>query len=109
MKKISEFNKKVYDLVALIPAGKIATYGQIAAMIGSPRAARAVGTAMQNTPEYLDIPCHRVISGTGKMAPAYAFGGKERQRELLEAEGVIFNDNDCVDMESCLWQRDEKL
>lgn len=101
---MNEFFSKVYKLVEKIPAGKVATYGQIAAMVGNPLAARAVGAAMRNTPEYLDIPCHRVVNQSGSMAPGYAFGDPCKQRELLEKEGVVFKENGCIDMKSCRWR-----
>lgn len=100
------FNERVYEIAAKIPEGKVATYGQIAAMLGNPLAARAVGTAMSKTPEYMDIPCHRVVSKSGTLAPSYAFGGAEKQRELLEAEGVRFNENGCIDMGFSIWRYD---
>jgi len=103
--KSSKFFNRVYKIVSQIPEGKVATYGQIAAILGNPRAARVVGEAMRRTPDYLDIPSHRVISKDGAMAPGYAFGGKEKQREMLEKEGVIFKENGCVDMEKCLWRK----
>ena len=97
------FYSKVYEIVALIPAGKVATYGQIAAMLGSPFAARAVGEAMRNTPEYLDIPCHRVVNKSGALAPDYVFGGSGRQRAMLRSEGVIFKENGGIDMKKSGW------
>lgn len=95
---------RIYEIVAQIPRGKVATYGQIAALLGMPRGARVVGWAMQATPEYLLLPCHRVVSKTGKLAPEYAFGGQEVQRQLLEEEGVTFKANDCIQMEQHLWK-----
>ena len=94
---------KIYDIVAQIPSGKVATYGQIAAMAGMPRGARVVGWAMQSAPEYLMLPCHRVVSKTGKLAPEYAFGGQEIQRALLEQEGISFKTNGAIEMEKHLW------
>lgn len=104
--KQSEIFNQVYDIVAQIPGGKVMTYGQIAMMLGSPYYARRVGQAMFNTPEYLDIPCHRVVNSTGGLAPAYAFGGEGKQRAVLEAEGVIFKENGCIDLKKCLWRPD---
>lgn len=95
---------KVYKITAAIPAGKVATYGQIAAILGSPMAARAVGTALRNTPIGLDIPCHRVVNKTGAMAPGAAFGGAGNQRRLLEEEGIIFKSNGTIDMRKYLWR-----
>ena len=101
---MSDFHMRIYDLVARIPRGRVATYGQIAAILGNPLAARSVGEAMRNTPEYMDIPCHRVVNKAGKTAPAYSFGGEGRQREILESEGIGFKDNGCIDMKKYLWR-----
>lgn len=121
MKASDTFNNRVYETVAQIPAGNVATYGQIAAILGSPMAARAVGQAMRcvkgtvlvtheirvtrTVPlTHLDIPCHRVVNKSGAMAPGYAFGGIGKQRGLLEAEGVAFKENGCIDMKRHLWR-----
>jgi len=97
------FFTEVYKLVAQIPEGKVATYGQLAAMLGSPGAARTVGWAMASAPEHLDLPCHRVIRQSGELAPAYVFGGYDAQRAELEVEGVLFRPDGRVDMKVCLW------
>lgn len=96
--------KRIYDIVARIPSGSVATYGQIAAMVGMPRAPRVVGWAMQATPEYLKLPCHRVVNKSGKLAPEYAFGGQELQRAMLEAEGITFKANGCINIEMHIWK-----
>lgn len=101
---MSTFFSRVYEIVAQIPEGTVATYGQIAALLGSPLAARAVGDAVRKTPEYLDIPCHRVVNKSGTMAPKYAFGGTTNQRLMLEKEGVVFKENGDIDMKRCLWK-----
>lgn len=101
---MDNFFARVYRIVAQIPRGKVATYGQVAALAGSPRAARQVGEAMRRTPEYLDIPCHRVVNQAGGMSPAWAFSGADRQRRALEEEGVAFLDSGCIDMDCCLWK-----
>jgi methylated-DNA-protein-cysteine methyltransferase-like protein len=103
---MDNFFARVYRIAEQIPRGKVATYGQVAALAGNPRAARQVGEAMRRTPAYLDIPCHRVVNQAGALSPAYAFGGADRQRRLLEDEGVWFKDDGCIDMDSCLWQPD---
>ena len=95
---------KIYDIVSQIPVGKVATYGQIAALAGLPRGARVVGWAMRAVPENWVLPCHRVVNKSGKMAPEYAFGGQEIQRSLLEAEGVTFKINGLINMEENLWK-----
>lgn len=93
---------RIYRIVACIPRGKVATYGQIAAAIGMPRAARTVGWAMWSVPRDLDLPCHRVVNRRGEMAPEHIFGGADRQRALLLAEGVAFTPDGRVDMKRCM-------
>ena len=82
------FFKSVYEAVKLIPKGRVATYGDIARYVGSPRAARVVGYALHVNPEPNAIPCHRVVNREGRLAPSFAFGGMEVQKALLEAENV---------------------
>lgn len=101
---IPDFTARIYKIVAQIPEGKVATYGQIAAMAGKPFAARAVGTAMRKAPDYLELPCHRVVNQSGRLAPSYAFGGAGRQRELLEREGITFGENGCINMKLHQWR-----
>lgn len=98
------FFKNVYEAVQLIPRGKVATYGQIARMIGAPRSSRAVGYALHANPRPGVIPCHRVVNREGRLAPAFAFGGPEIQAQLLESEGVEVGEDFTVDLEKYLWQ-----
>lgn len=95
------FPQKIYRLVKAIPKGRVATYGQLAFLAGSPRASRIVGAAMVRAPE--GLPCHRVLYGDGSLCCDHAFGGKEIQRSLLEQEGVAFLPDGRVDLKSCLW------
>ena len=109
------FSRRVYDVVRRIPEGKVATYGQVAALAGAPRSARFVGFALHSNPEPGVIPCHRVVFRDGSLAPGFAFGGPEVQRELLENEGVVFvppskdageaagADGWRVDLQQCQW------
>lgn len=98
-----EFFNEVYDIVEQIPAGKVTSYGQIARILGRPRGARLVGWAMRAAPGERKLPCHRVVSKEGKLAPGDAFGGAGIQRELLTVEGVSFLDGDRVDMSKHMW------
>ncbi len=102
--KINTFFDKVYIAVKQIPEGKVATYGQIACAIGSPRASRQVGYALHVNPEPFAIPCHRVVNRFGALAPAFAFGGQEVQAELLKREGVEVNPDYTVDLSVYLYQ-----
>lgn len=98
------FFENVYEAVQLIPRGKVATYGQIARMIGAPRSSRAVGYALHANPRPGVIPCHRVVNREGRLAPAFAFGGPEIQAQLLESEGVEVDEDFIIDLEKYLWQ-----
>ena len=91
--------EKIYEAVKKIPYGKVASYGQVAALAGDPRWARVVGYALHVNPDPESIPCYRVVTKDGRVSPAFAFGGSNRQRELLEAEGVRFDDSGRVLME----------
>ena len=102
------FFENVYEAVQLIPRGKVATYGQIARMIGAPRSSRAVGYALHANPRPGVIPCHRVVNCEGRLAPAFAFGGPEIQAQLLESEGVEVGEDFIVDLGKYLWQPSEQ-
>lgn len=102
------FFENVYEAVQLIPRGKVATYGQIARMIGAPRSSRAVGYALHVNPRPGVIPCHRVVNREGRLAPAFAFGGPEIQARLLESEGVRVSADFVVDLEKYIWQPSEQ-
>ena len=100
------FFARVYAAVQSIPRGKVATYGQIARLCGSPRAARVVGGALHVNPAPGVIPCHRVVNREGRLAPAFAFGGAQIQKELLEKEGVPVEEREglyYVDMGIYCW------
>ena len=80
--------KKIYEAVKEIPKGRVATYGTVAKMAGNPRMSRAVGNALHKNPDPDNIPCYRVVNSKGELAEAFAFGGENVQKKLLEAEGV---------------------
>ena len=91
--------EKIYEVVKSIPEGKVATYGQVALLAGNPRWARVVGYALHVNPEHGIIPCHRVVNREGRVAPGFAFGGEEVQRQLLESEGIVFETDGRIDLE----------
>ena len=80
--------KRIYEAVRKIPKGKVATYGQVAAMAGNPKMSRAVGNALHKNPDPGGIPCFRVVNSKGELSGEFAFGGKGRQQALLEADGI---------------------
>ena len=96
----------IWNTVRRIPAGKVATYGQIARLAGMPRGARVVGYAMASCPEEAHVPCHRVVDRFGGTKKAFDDYMPDGQRFLLEAEGVLFRPDGTVDMEACQWQPD---
>lgn len=103
--------ERIYAVVRKIPSGKVATYGMVASFAGNPKWARAVGYALHQNPypwgsgcpKEQQIPCHRVVNRFGNTSSAFAFGGADRQREMLEAEGVSFTGENCVDLRKHLW------
>ena len=90
------------DIVRRIPAGKVATYGQIARLAGMPRCARTVGYAMAGCQDP-SLPCHRVVDRLGGTKAAFDVHVPGTQRALLEAEGVVFLLDGTVDLERCQW------
>lgn len=94
MKK-NNFFGQVYDVVKKVPEGKVTTYGQIAKILGT-RDVRKVGWALHGN-KNPKIPCHRVVNKDGRVAPGYAFGGPDEQRNRLLSEGVKFFDTTHVD------------
>ena len=97
----NSFRDAVYALVARIPQGKVMTYGQIAALVGHPRAARQVGQIAHFGPN--DLPWWRVVNKQGGLAGAYTNGGRSEHRRALEADGVDVSDEYKVRVEELLW------
>ena len=90
--------ENVYEFVKRIPQGKVATYGQIALHLGNRNFARAVGNILHGNPDPEHIPCHRVVNAQGRLSRSYAFGGIDAQRRLLVSEGVVFKNDQVVDL-----------
>lgn len=98
------FSERVYQIAKQIPAGKVTTYGQIAAKLGNPKAARAVGNALHNNPDPKTIPCYRVVNREGRVATNFGNGGWKGQKKRLKAEGMEFKDKVHVNLEKHLWK-----
>ncbi|UCE67020.1 MAG: MGMT family protein [Candidatus Zixiibacteriota bacterium] len=98
------FGQKVKKLIRSIPRGKVATYGQIAAYGGNPLAARQVVRILHTSSNKERLPWHRVINRKGQIAlkPGQ---GYEMQKQLLQKEGVTFNDSDTIDLKKFLWKK----
>jgi len=88
----------IYALAVSIPPGKVASYGQIAAMLGHPKAGRMVGQAMARC-NCAGVPCHRVVSARGGLSEGFSPMGRATHRALLEMEGVSFTQSGNVDMQ----------
>lgn len=83
-------DQDVYVLLSKIPSGKVSTYGDIAKALGYPKAARAIGRIIANNPNPISIPCHRVVKSNGEIG-GFAYG-EQMKREILEKEGIKFQD-----------------
>jgi methylated-DNA-[protein]-cysteine S-methyltransferase len=86
---LSPFARKVYQALRKVPAGQVVSYGQLAKMVRSPAAARAVGRAMAANPLPIVIPCHRVVAADGQLGGFSAHGGVGTKIKLLELEGDV--------------------
>lgn len=98
--------QKIYAAVRLIPRGKVASYSQIAALVGNKNLRRYVGNALHKNPSNEITPCHRVLNAQGFCSGSFVFGGSGVQQEKLEAEGVVFKDGK-VDMEKFAIDQDD--
>jgi len=99
----SAFTEKIYELARMIPKGKVATYGQLAALAGNAKAARAVGMAMRTNPDIPKTPCHRVVASDGSLTGYSAGVGIPTKKKMLEAEGVTFKGVK-VDLTTSKWK-----
>ena len=97
------FYEEVWAFVRGVPSGSVVTYGQVAVLLGSPSAARAVGYALRALPPDTDIPWWRVINARGGISLKGRGGGADLQRSRLEDEGVVFGNGDTVDLRRYRW------
>jgi methylated-DNA-protein-cysteine methyltransferase-like protein len=98
------FKEHVYELTKQIPKGKVVTYGQLARLAGSPKAARAIGMCMRTNPNAPHTPCHRVVASDGKLTGYSGGNGISTKKEMLLAEGVFFV-GDVVDLHRSQWEK----
>ncbi len=91
--------EEIYKIVKHIPKGKVSTYGDIAIVLGNKKLSRVVGYALHKNPYFLEVPCHRVVNRNGRLAPNFAFGKINAQKQMLEQEGVKVSDDNKVDLE----------
>jgi len=106
--ELETFSDRVYWLTDQIPEGKVATYGQLAFLAGTPRAARAVGALMKNSRSIgIDIPWHRVINASGGISYKGETERPRLQRLLLKSEGVVLSAQDKCDLSSYRWEPED--
>jgi len=104
------FYEQVYAVVRQIPAGAVTSYGRVAAMLGAPNAARAVGYALRalkdktDKPDYSDIPWQRVVNSQGRISIVNREFGAKLQAELLRQEGIEVDDELRINLEKYLWE-----
>jgi methylated-DNA-protein-cysteine methyltransferase-like protein len=102
-----DFFTKVYEIVKLIPVGRVTTYGAIANYIGLKRSARMVGWALNQTKYNKAIPAHRVVNRQGLLTGKQHFTGEATMEQLLQEEGIIIEDNQIKNFENILWSPEE--
>lgn len=97
--------QRIYNVVRRIPEGRVATYGQIAALAGLPGQPRLVGYALHNCPGDQDLPWQRVINARGEVSTrSSAEGAENLQRAILEGEGVRFSPRGRIDLDEFRWE-----
>jgi methylated-DNA-protein-cysteine methyltransferase-like protein len=99
-----DFYQSIFDLVKLIPKGRVCSYGLIAKSLGSPQASRVVGYAMNKSLQVdANIPAHRVVNRLGMLTGKHYFSSETKMQELLEAEGLRIINDQIQDFEKVLW------
>src|SRR5688500_19083240 len=98
-----DFRERVWAFVRSVPPGKVVTYGQVAAMLGYPFAARAVGSVLRHTPTHAKVPCQRVVNHWGRLAPTSCDGGAEQHRMELLGDGGEVRPHFNVDLKIYQW------
>tara|TARA_B100000927_G_scaffold150992_1_gene121668 strand:+ start:84 stop:464 length:381 start_codon:yes stop_codon:yes gene_type:complete len=101
--KNSDFFLDVYDVVKLIPEGRVTSYGAIANYLGSKQSARMVGWAMNASHDKEDVPAHRVVNRIGLLTGKNHFETSDKMRLLLESEGIVIDEDQVLDFERLFW------
>lgn len=110
MKSEPNFFEQIYEVVNLIPNGKVTSYGAIAAYLGSKGSARMVGWAMNSShSSKKNVPAHRVVNRNGQLTGKHHFGGPDIMQQLLENEGIIIIDNQIQNLSNHFWDPSKEL
>lgn len=99
----NNFFDSVYQVVRLVPHGRVTTYGSVAAYLGAKKSARMVGWAMNNAHALPDVPAHRVVNRNGLLTGKHFFGAPDAMQKLLEAEGTAVENDQVRDFENLFW------
>lgn len=108
MKQMTEFSAKVIALIRKVPAGKIATYGQIAKLAGKPQGARGVAWILNSSSKAHKLPWQRILNSSGKISFPVDSAEYRKQRKLLENEGIVFGDKGQIDLKKFQWKKEVK-
>lgn len=109
MKEKNDFFDQVYQVVRLIPKGRVTSYGAIAKYLGAAKSSRVVGYAMNASHEMEDVPAHRVVNRNGLLTGKMHFKTPDAMKNSLEAEGVQVKDDQIQDFENVFWDPMEEL
>ena len=101
------FFNKVYEIVRIIPIGRVTSYGAIGKYLGSAKSARMVGWALNKCPN--DVPAHRVINRNGLLTGKAHFNGLNLTQQLLENEGIVVEENKIINLENNFWDPSKEL
>ena len=104
-----DFFQKVYEVVKMIPPGRVSTYGLIAKYLGSAKSSRVVGYAMNASHQNSDIPAHRVVNRVGILTGKHHFSGTTLMKNLLESEGVKIQNDRVVNFKKVVWDPSKEL
>ena len=104
-----DFFQKVYEVVKMIPSGRVSTYGLIAKYLGSAKSSRVVGYAMNASHQNSDIPAHRVVDRVGILTGKHHFSGTTLMKNLLESEGVKIQNDRVVNFKKVVWDPSKEL
>ena len=104
-----DFFQKVYEVVKMIPSGRVSSYGLIAKYLGSAKSSRVVGYAMNASHQNSEIPAHRVVNRVGLLTGKHHFSGTTLMKDLLESEGVKIQNDRVINFKKVVWDPSKEL
>jgi methylated-DNA-protein-cysteine methyltransferase-like protein len=108
-KESTDFFQDVYDVVRLIPKGRVTSYGAIARYLGATRSSRMVGWAMNASHHLPDVPAHRVVNRNGMLTGKHHFSEPSQMQQLLEKEGILVQNDQLLEFKTLFWDPSEEL